>query len=98
MLSSWHFLADIHFDNKNLSRLQTFFDFYLARFELTKPRHVFFLGDTFNVRKGTDAHLHRVFSDILDRILRASQAPQIHLLVGNQYVSPGTLERHGAES
>lgn len=79
----WHLLADIHFDIKNLSRLQSFFNFYLARFEQTRPDHVILLGDTFNVRTGTDAHLHRVFSDYLRRILDAPQAPQVHLLVGN---------------
>lgn len=79
----WHLLADIHFDIKNLSRLQSFFNFYLARFEQTRPNHVIFLGDTFNVRTGTDAHLHRVFSDYLRRILDAPQSPQVHLLVGN---------------
>ena len=79
----WHLLADIHFDIKNLSRLQSFFNFYLARFEQTRPSHVIFLGDTFNVRTGTDAHLHRVFSDYLRRILDAPQSPQVHLLVGN---------------
>lgn len=79
----WHLLADIHFDIKNLSRLQSFFNFYLARFEQTRPDHVIFLGDTFNVRTGTDAHLHRVFSDYLRRILDAPQSPQVHLLVGN---------------
>lgn len=79
----WHLLADIHFDIKTLSRLQSFFNFYLARFEQTRPNHVIFLGDTFNVRTGTDAHLHRVFSDYLRRMLDAPQSPQIHLLVGN---------------
>lgn len=79
----WHLLADIHFDIKTLSRLESFFTFYLARFEQTRPNHVIFLGDTFNVRTGTDAHLHRVFSDYLRRILDAPQSPQVHLLVGN---------------
>lgn len=79
----WHLLADIHFDLKTLSRLQSFFTFYLARFEQTRPNHVIFLGDTFNVRTGTDAHLHRVFSDYLRQILDAPQSPQVHLLVGN---------------
>ena len=79
----WHLLADIHFDIKTLSRLQSFFNFYLARFEQSRPSHVIFLGDTFNVRTGTDAHLHRVFSDYLRRILDAPQSPQVHLLVGN---------------
>jgi hypothetical protein len=79
----WHLLADIHFDIKTLPRLQSFFKFYFERFEQTRPKHVIFLGDTFNVRTGTDAHLHRVFSDYLRRMLDASQSPQIHLLVGN---------------
>lgn len=82
-LIMWHLLADIHFDIKNLARLQSFFNFYLVRFEQTRPNHVIFLGDTFNVRTGTDAHLHRVFSDYLRRILDAPQSPQVHLLVGN---------------
>jgi hypothetical protein len=79
----WHLLADIHFDIKSLPRLQSFFNFYLKRFEQTCPKHVIFLGDTFNVRTGTDAHLHRVFSDYLRQMLDAPQSPQIHLLVGN---------------
>lgn len=79
----WHLLADVHFDIKTLPRLQSFFDFYLKRFEQTRPSHVVFLGDTFNVRTGTDAHLHRVFSDYLRRMLDAPQSPHIHLLVGN---------------
>lgn len=79
----WHLLADVHFDIKTLPRLQSFFDFYLKRLEQTRPQHILFLGDTFNVRTGTDAHLHRVFSDYLLRMLDAPQSPQIHLLVGN---------------
>ena len=79
----WHLLADIHFDIRTLPRLQSFFNFYFPRFEQTRPKHVIFLGDTFNVRTGTDAHLHRVFSDYLLRMLDAPQSPQIHLLVGN---------------
>lgn len=79
----WHLLADIHFDIRTLPRLQSFFSFYLERFEQTRPKHVIFLGDTFNVRTGTDAHLHRVFSDYLLRMLDAPQSPQIHLLIGN---------------
>ena len=79
----WHLLADIHFDIRTLPRLQSFFNFYLQRFEQTRPKHVIFLGDTFNVRTGTDAHLHRVFSDYLLRMLDAPHSPQIHLLIGN---------------
>ena len=79
----WHLLAYIHFDIKTLPKLQSFFNSYLKRFEQTRPRHVIFLGDTFNVRNGTDTHLHRVFSDYLLRILDAPQSPQIHILVGN---------------
>ena len=79
----WHLLADVHFDIRTLPRLQSFFNFYLKRLEQTGPQHVVFLGDTFNVRTGTDAHLHRVFSDYLLRMLDAPQSPQIHLLVGN---------------
>jgi len=79
----WHLLADVHFDMKTLPRLKSFFNFYLERFKQTRPTHVIFLGDTFNVRTGTDAHLHRIFSDYLLRMLDAPQCPQIHLLVGN---------------
>ncbi len=82
-LIMWHLLADVHFDIKTLPRLQSFFNFYLERFEQTRPHHVIFLGDTFNVRNGTDTHLHRVFSDYLLWMLDAPQSPQIHLLVGN---------------
>lgn len=63
----WHLLADIHFDIRTLPRLQSFFNFYLEGFEQTRPKYVIFLGDTFDFRTGTDAHLHRVFSNYLTR-------------------------------
>ncbi|KAI5778063.1 P-loop containing nucleoside triphosphate hydrolase protein [Geopyxis carbonaria] len=80
----WFLLADVHFGPKTRTQLDKFFfDYFFSRFEEAQPSHVLFLGDTFNVRAGTDPQDHRVFTEILRRMIDAPWGPQVHLLVGN---------------
>ena len=74
-------------------RLAPFFEYFFTEFEAAKPAHVMFLGDTFHIRSATDPRDHRLFTDILQRIINAPWSPQVHLLVGNQYTSPPRSRR-----
>jgi UDP-2,3-diacylglucosamine pyrophosphatase LpxH len=80
----WFLLADIHIADRTLPRLQPFFAYFFSEFAARKPSHVVVLGDTFDVRRGTDPMHHRVFTEFLEGVMSAEWAPSVHLLVGNQ--------------
>jgi hypothetical protein len=89
----WFLLADIHLSDKTLPHLTPFFDFLLSQFSQHKPTHILFLGDTFNVRRATDPVHHRIFTDLLRTLISAPWDPQVHLLVGNQYLPISVFPR-----
>jgi DNA repair exonuclease SbcCD ATPase subunit len=82
IMDKWFFIADLHLEGARLDTIQPSLDWLLSEHRRRRPRHVFFLGDVTNCRRGDVRGLHAL-KRLVDALVGGDFDCNVHCVVGN---------------